>query len=505
MKLLAAIAAAVLLSSALTGCAEESSNMSAQYPPPPGADGPEPAVAASDPAAIAPPQQGRTEANAESAFAPQASDIQVGADATQYADTDPSALADFKPVLDPYGSWAEDTTYGTVWSPSPTVVGSDFSPYVTAGHWAYDNDYVWVSDYDWGWAPFHYGRWVYIGGSGWAWIPGRTYAGAWVSWRHGYDDWGYVGWAPMPPTWYWRGGYAVGIGYVPVAPFVFCHSTYLFYDGGPRSHIVAGPQVAVVASHTRPYVPANPTVGGYSPAHPAVGGPPPRSLGIPSPPGPGANRGLARAQQFANPGTAASVGGHPPQQALAQHLPASVNPGPQPFGIGGSAPSHYGAYNGGATTLGQHAPVASAPQYRGVAPTPHPQPYYSGPTQYGGSAPSAAYSAPRYAAPSPANSAPHYSAAPSYSAPHYSAPSPSYSAPHNSAAPSYSAPHYSAPAGGGYSQYSAPSGGGFHTAAPTVVAPTFHAPQPSFSAPAPHHSAGGGGGFRGGSRGGGRR
>jgi len=80
-------------------------------------------------------------------------------------------------TLDPYGNWVEDATYGTAWVPSPTVVGDDFTPYQTAGHWAYDDDYVWVSEYSWGWAPFHYGRWVYVGGVGWEWIPGRTYAG----------------------------------------------------------------------------------------------------------------------------------------------------------------------------------------------------------------------------------------------------------------------------------------------------------------------------------------
>src|SRR5580700_5388987 len=151
--------------------------------------------------------------------APEEVDVD-GQDGGQYADTDPSALTDFRSTLDPYGSWTEDPTYGTAWVPSESVVGSDFTPYVSAGHWAYDNDYVWVSDYDWGWAPFHYGRWVY-GGAAWEWIPGRAYAGAWTSWRYGYGDWGYVGWAPLSPTWGWRGGRAVGLGFVPAAPYAF--------------------------------------------------------------------------------------------------------------------------------------------------------------------------------------------------------------------------------------------------------------------------------------------
>ena len=190
----------------------------------------------------------------------QPGDLAVGADSTDYADTDPSALSDFRPALDPYGSWVEDPTYGTVWSPSPTVVGDDFAPYVSGGRWTYDdaNNYVWASDYDWGWAPFHYGRWVYLGNR-WGWIPGRTYAGAWVSWRTGYDGYGYVGWAPLPPTWYWRGGYALGLGFVPGAPYAFC-GVHDVFRPGLGGHLVTGAAVGVVANHTRVY--ASPTVGG---------------------------------------------------------------------------------------------------------------------------------------------------------------------------------------------------------------------------------------------------
>src|SRR5580692_3542035 len=99
-------------------------------------------------------------------------DVAVGGDdananADAYQDNDPSALQDFHPALDSSGTWQDDPTYGTVWVPSQQVVGADFVPYQTAGHWAYDNDeYVWVSDYDWGWAPYHYGRWVMMDGGG---------------------------------------------------------------------------------------------------------------------------------------------------------------------------------------------------------------------------------------------------------------------------------------------------------------------------------------------------
>ena len=70
------------------------------------------------------------------------------------------------------------------------VVGADFAPYQTSGHWALDDneDWMWVSDYDWGWAPFHYGRWFQYPGRGWAWVPGKEYAGAWVTWRNSDDS-----------------------------------------------------------------------------------------------------------------------------------------------------------------------------------------------------------------------------------------------------------------------------------------------------------------------------
>src|SRR5579859_6476331 len=153
--------------------------------------------------------------------APPAQDIPIGVDADAYADTDPSALTDYRATLEPYGTWVDDPDYGTIWVPNQDAVGADFVPYVSAGHWVYDDDYVWVSDYEWGWVPFHYGRWVWVGGRRWAWVPGRVYAGAWVDWRVGDDEWAYVGWAPMPPLWIWRGGVAVGIGFVPWEPYSF--------------------------------------------------------------------------------------------------------------------------------------------------------------------------------------------------------------------------------------------------------------------------------------------
>ena len=57
----------------------------------------------------------------------------------EYADNDPSALTDFQEPLAPYGMWIDDGTYGTVWVPDVTVVGGDFAPYQSAGHWVLDD------------------------------------------------------------------------------------------------------------------------------------------------------------------------------------------------------------------------------------------------------------------------------------------------------------------------------------------------------------------------------
>ena len=197
--------------------------------------------------------------------APQAAPASEPTDPAAYdasADTDPSALTDFRETLTPYGSWEDDATYGVVWVPSASVVGDNFTPYVSDGHWALadDGNWMWVSDFNWGWAPFHYGRWLWISGRGWGWIPGRVYSHAWVVWRTGYYDDYYVGWAPMPPTWYWRSGFAYGLYYVPPAPYVFCSSRYVFYPH-VHSYIVPASRVSVIAPRTQPYVAAAATVG----------------------------------------------------------------------------------------------------------------------------------------------------------------------------------------------------------------------------------------------------
>jgi hypothetical protein len=176
--------------------------------------------------------------------------------ADEFDDTDPAAITDFKETLDPYGTWVEDPAYGTVWVPAQTSVGGDFAPYVSAGHWEVDasESYVWVSDYDptFGWVVFHYGRWVWIDGRGWSWIPGRRYAPAWVVWRVGDPGYDYVGWAPAPPYYYWRSGAVVWLDVYPPAPYVFCHTSYVF-NPHVHQHVVGRDHVAAVASRTYPY------------------------------------------------------------------------------------------------------------------------------------------------------------------------------------------------------------------------------------------------------------
>jgi hypothetical protein len=373
-----------------TGCAAEEAEEPIAYPEP---------IGYTPPGAASPPQSPSPGARAQAAPAPPpaqvSGDVVIGGedDQNEYSDTDPSALSDFRSTLQPYGSWVDDATYGTVWVPSPTVVGQDFTPYVSAGHWTYDDDYVWVSDYDWGWAPFHYGRWVYAVGPGWEWIPGRAYAGAWVSWRYGWDDWAYVGWAPLPPTWCWRGGYAVGIGFVPVAPYAFVGSGELF---APRvgGRVLGGAQVGVIAAHTRPFVPASPGVGGAVVARPVVGGPSPSALHI----APTAvarvsmqDRGLIQARAYARPSSAVALGAHP-SQSTAMRAPSVAQS--SAFGRGAApaysspAASHFGGrLGGGFAGNAASAPPMRAPSYQASA---RPSPYYGSP-RFSGSTPAPSY------------------------------------------------------------------------------------------------------------------
>ncbi|HEV3189361.1 MAG TPA: DUF6600 domain-containing protein [Polyangiaceae bacterium] len=416
-------------------------------------------------------------------------------DGDVYSDADPSALTDFRGTLEPYGTWTDDATYGTVWAPAPSVVGPNFTPYVTAGHWVYDDDYVWVSDYDWGWAPFHYGRWVY-NGIGWVWIPGRTYAGAWVSWRYGYGDWGYVGWAPLAPSWCWHRGVAVGIGFVPRMPYAFVSSHEVFAPA-VASRVIAGPQVGVVASHTRPWVAASPHVGSVAGGlRVAVGGPPPSTLNIAAPAvvrTPANNRGLMQAQAFARPSTAVMLGARAPQASMQ---------------AGWGTPSQRASSSA-------VAPMAARQSVPSYAPPAQAQSHFGGRFGTGFSGSTASASPPMQASP-PVHSYGE-SAHPYFGAPRVAAPTsiPGYHSPSVSIAPTYSAPpafHAAAapPSSSG-------TGAGFHSSVPAsggyhVGGGSSHISSGSFSGGGGfgggHVGGGGGGGgghSGGGGRGGGRR
>ncbi len=104
---------------------------------------------------------------------------------------------DFYGELARHGDWVALAPYGRVWRPSVAVVGADFYPYFTAGHWVSTADgWSWQSEWSWGWLPFHHGRWVQSPSEGWVWVPGDEWAPAWVEWRAGG---GLVGWVPLGP------------------------------------------------------------------------------------------------------------------------------------------------------------------------------------------------------------------------------------------------------------------------------------------------------------------
>jgi hypothetical protein len=120
--------------------------------------------------------------------------------------------------LDPYGTWANDPSYGAVWFPHVTV--ADWAPY-RYGRWQWISPWgwTWIDDAPWGFAPFHYGRWAVIG-SRWCWVPGGigprpVYSPALVAFvgggAGGRSNWNLsigsspgVAWYPLAPGEAWR-------------------------------------------------------------------------------------------------------------------------------------------------------------------------------------------------------------------------------------------------------------------------------------------------------------
>jgi hypothetical protein len=254
----------------------------------------------------------------------------------EYSDTDPSALTDFRPALDPYGSWVDDPAYGTAWTPDPGQVGADFEPYDTAGQWGYvGNDYTWISDYAWGPVCFHYGRWVFAAGR-WLWIPGRLYSGAWVDWRVG-DD-GMLGWAPVAPAYVWYGGSAFGFGFQSPEPWAFASFGDVF-GTGLSGRITFGSASVAELGRSRPYVRAQ--AGSSNPifAQAITHGPPPSTLGIDPSRIPRIVPGVAelRARQLARPSTAVALGARPPTPHVVRSRPPAQRYSPPSRGSGGGA------------------------------------------------------------------------------------------------------------------------------------------------------------------------
>jgi uncharacterized membrane protein YgcG len=412
----------------------------------------------------------------------------------QYDDGyDPNAYQQFESQLSPYGAWQDVPSYGRVWTPSAGVVGYDFTPYSSGGHWVMsDYGWTWVSDWDWGWAPFHYGRWMVVGGYGWCWLPGTHWGPAWVNWRWGG---GYVGWAPMGPR-----GVVIGPPRGVRSPWRFTVAGQL---GAVHPHYLPSRAVASVWHGTTAiHNVSSINVRGVQERFNA--GPPSHLVAAAT------GRAIAPTPLHSIAPRAL------PNQAITPHVgtPVQQRPWMQPRALGGTLartvpgshtlgnPPAMGARPGSTMIQGRPQPL----QYRAPAQQPYrAQPMYRAPTTlarpYG------------YAAPPQQQYQPQYQPQYRYSAPQQSyrpAPQPQYrySAPQQSYRPApqpqyqYAAPqqtyrpapqvHYNAPS---QSFQSAPSQS-FHSA-----------PSQSFH-PSGGYSGGGGfhGGFSGGgSRGGGRR
>ena len=114
------------------------------------------------------------------------------------------------------GYWLDVDGYGYCWQPTVAVTNRSWRPYAD-GYWAYtDVGWTWVSYEPFGWATYHYGRWARLRNHGWVWVPGYEWGPAWVSWRTGGN---YVGWAPLPPRRYARGGEIIYSGR-PISGYV---------------------------------------------------------------------------------------------------------------------------------------------------------------------------------------------------------------------------------------------------------------------------------------------
>ena len=364
----------------------------------------------------------------------------------------------FDETLSPYGQWVdtgEGPNDGRAWRPDPDVVGEEFQPYATGGHWVYsDWGWTWESDYPWGWAPFHYGRWALTPSWGWVWYPGTVWAPAWVDWRFGG---GYIGWAPLPPV-----GFAVVVQpwrpywcFVPSNVFVY-HDVWGYRLPVDRIHSAYAATVPVhqAVSYGRARWYAGPPVPQVE--H-AVGRPVPRLTGF-TPPSPGRIQAVLPSRTAA-PGAFAPRPGQPFPGVSRPSTVAPGGPSMQP-NSGFRAPSTPSPWRGAPAPGGTVSPPRPA--------TPsHPAP----------SGPSAPGPRPRslgYWSPQPRTSeSPAFAGSRSFSSPSpggFAAPSRGYSVPSRSfgsspggfSAPSrgFSAPSVPRVSGGGGGVHAGGGGGG---------------------------------------------
>ncbi len=140
--------------------------------------------------------------------------------------------------LSPYGRWV-NCSYGYAWVPTAATT---WQPYAD-GEWIWtEYGWTWVSYDPWPDDPFHYGSWFWDAEWGWAWAPGFVWSPAWVTWCYG--D-GFVGWAPLPPTFAFAAyGYSGG-------PVVAARSSYVFVPGNQFvGTSVAGVRMPVSSNST---------------------------------------------------------------------------------------------------------------------------------------------------------------------------------------------------------------------------------------------------------------
>ncbi len=154
----------------------------------------------------------------------------------EHPGSDPAAdYSMFYDSLRPHGRWLEVSGYGYAFRPSQADRPS-WRPYID-GRWVWtDRGWTWSTQEPFGWACYHYGRWTRVSRHGWIWIPGREWAPAWVSWRHGRDV---VGWAPLPPGVSAQGG----IGHDCDARYRLSPTSYTFIsatDFGRSSYVNCG-------------------------------------------------------------------------------------------------------------------------------------------------------------------------------------------------------------------------------------------------------------------------